>query len=128
MYKIGSSVHLVCRLTRNAFIYILYLIPNSKLKRGRPQRPCLVLILSKVIISHEQVSFSVRVCLHAHDVIDSWVFLGELNIQLTEFSLKKERERDREIPRGRDTSIINIYISFYILLSEASESGSAWVT
>lgn len=97
MYKIGSSVHLVCRLTRNAFIYILYLIPNSKLKRGRPQRPCLVLILSKVIISHEQVSFSVRVCPHAHDVIDSWVFPGELNIQLTEFSLKKrERERQRD--------------------------------
>lgn len=51
-------------------------------------------------------------------VIDSQgAFLGELNIQLTEFSLKKKKESDTW---GKDTSIINIYISFYTLLSEAS--------
>lgn len=118
MYKIESRTHLVCRLAQNAFSYILCLIPNSLLKGGQPQRPCLVLIRSKVIISWERASFSLRSAPHVLAEIHSWgVILGELNIQLTEFSLKKKKEK--EIPKGKDPSITNIYISFYILLSKA---------
>lgn len=97
MYKIECRTHLVCRLAQNAFSYILCLIPNSLLKGGQPQRPCLVLIRSKVIISWERASFSLRSAPHVLAEIHSWgVILGELNIQLTEFSLKKKRKRNSQ--------------------------------